>query len=143
MSGSENIEKVRRLLTEAFSQGDYAVIDELVAPDFIEYQNGSQGSGPEAVRRIASGLRASFPDLTLEIQDVVASEDTVWVRARGQGTDAGGVAGRPPSGRRIELDVIDIIRFRDGLMSEHWGVADRLGMLQQVGVVPAPRRQDA
>ena len=143
MPGSENIEKVRRLLTEAFSQGDYAVIDELVAPDFVEYQNGSQGTGPEAVRRTASGLRASFPDLTLEIQDVVASEDTVWVRARGQGTDAGGVAGRAPSGRRIELDVVDIIRFRDGLMSEHWGVADRLGMLQQVGVVPAPRRQDA
>jgi predicted ester cyclase len=143
MSSSDNIETVRRLLTEAFSQGDYAVIDELVAPDFIEHQNGSQGIGPEAVRRTASGLRASFPDLTLEIQDVTASEDTVWVRARGRGTDTGGVAGRPPSGRHVEVDVLDIVRFRDGRMSEHWGVADRLGMLQQVGAVPAPQRQAA
>jgi len=143
MSSSDNIEKVRRLLTEAFSEGDYAVIDELVAPDAIEHQNGSQGTGPEAVRRTASGLRASFPDLALEIQDVIAGEDTVWVRVRGRGTDTGGVAGRPPSGRRIEVDVIDIVRFRDGLICEHWGVADRLGMLQQVGAVPAPRREAA
>lgn len=143
MSSSDNIEKVRRLLTEAFSQGDFAVIDDLVAPDFIEHQNGSQGMGPEAVRRTAAGLRASFPDLTLEIQDAIASEDTVWVRARGQGTDAGGVAGRPPSGRHVEVDVLDIVRFRDGLMSEHWGVADRLGMLQQVDAVPTPQRRAA
>jgi predicted ester cyclase len=143
MSSSENIEKVRTLLTRVFSEGDYEVIGELIAPDFVEHQNGSQGVGPEAVRRTASGLRVSFPDLTIEIQDAIASEDTVWVRARGRGTDTGGVAGRPPSGRRVEVDVIDIARFRDGLMIEHWGVADRLGMLQQVGAVPTPERRPA
>jgi len=138
MSSESNIESVRRLLAEAFSKGDYAVIDEIVAADFVEHQNGAQGSGPEAVRRIASGLRASFPDLRLEIEDVVATEDEVWTRVRGRGTDTGGVAGRPPTGQRIEVDVIDIVRFKDGKMVEHWGVADRLGMLQQVGVVPTP-----
>jgi predicted ester cyclase len=143
MSSSENIEKVRTLLTRVFSEGDYEVIGELIAPDFVEHQNGSQGVGPEAVRRTASGLRVSFPDLTIEIQDAIAGEDTVWVRARGRGTDTGGVAGRPPSGRRVEVDVIDIARFRDGLMIEHWGVADRLGMLQQVGAVPTPERRPA
>ncbi len=143
MSSSDNIEKLRRLLTRAFSQGDYSELDELIAPDYKEHQNGIQGVGPEAVRRTASGLRASFPDLSLEIQDAIADEDTVWVRVRAQGSDTGGVAGRPPSGRRIEVDVVDIVRFRDGLMSEHWGVADRLGMLQQVGVVPTPERRTA
>ena len=141
MSSNENIEKLRRLLAKAFSQGDYSVIDELVAPDYVEHQNGVQGIGPEAVRRTAAGLRASFPDLHLEIQDATSDEDTVWVRVRGQGTDTGGVAGRPPSGRHIEVDVVDIVRFRDGLMSEHWGVADRLGMLQQIGAVPTPERR--
>jgi predicted ester cyclase len=140
MSSSDNIEKVRALLTQVFSGGNYEALGELIAPDFVEHQNGSQGIGPEAVRRTASGLRASFPDLTVEVQDAIANEDTVWVRARGRGTDTGGVAGRPPSGRRLEVDVIDIVRFQDGLMIEHWGVADRLGMLQQVGVVPTPER---
>ncbi len=140
MSSSDNIEKVRALLTQVFSEGNYEALGELIAPDFVEHQNGSQGIGPAAVRRTASGLRASFPDLTVEVQDAIANEDTVWVRARGRGTDTGGVAGRPPSGRRLEVDVIDIVRFQDGLMIEHWGVADRLGMLQQVGVVPTPER---
>jgi predicted ester cyclase len=138
MSSTDNIANVRRLLTEGFSQGDLGVIDRLVSPDCIEHQNGSQGVGPDAVRRTAAGLRASFPDLQLEIQDEVADGDKVWVRVRGRGTDTGGVAGRPPSGQHIEVDVIDIVRFRDGLICEHWGVADRLGMLQQVGVVPMP-----
>ena len=143
MTSESNIANVRRLLAEAFSQGEYAVIDEIVAPDCVEHQNGSQGIGPEAVRRTASGLRSSFPDLQLDIQDVVATEDTVWVRVRGRGTDTGGVAGRPPSGRAFEIDIIDIVRFRDGMMVDHWGVADRLGMLQQVGAMPAPKQRSA
>lgn len=143
MSIESNIESVRRLLGEAFSKGDYAVIDEIVAPDCIEHQNGAQGVGPEAVRSVASGLRESFPDLHLDVQDIIASEDEVWVRVRGHGTDTGGVGGRPPSGARIEVDVFDLVRFRDGKMVEHWGVADRLGMLQQVGLVPVPQQRAA
>ena len=141
MSSESNIEWVRRLLTEAFFEGKYEVIDEIVAPDSVEHQNGAQGVGPEATRRVASGLRASFPDLRLDIEDLVAAEDKVWVRVRGHGTDTGGVAGRPPSGKRIEVDVIDIVRFSDRRIVGHWGVADRLGMLQQVGVVPVPQQR--
>jgi predicted ester cyclase len=137
-SSEQNIMKVSLLLDEAFSKGDYAVIDELVAPEFVEHQNGVQGTGPEAVRRIVKGLRKSFPDLTLTIEDIVATSDKAWVRSRAQGTDTGGVAGRPPTGVKIEIDVVDVIRFDDGKMVEHWGVADRLGMLQQVGVVARP-----
>jgi steroid delta-isomerase-like uncharacterized protein len=143
MPPQRNTASVRRLFEEAFNTGDEAVIDELVAPDFVEHQNGAQGHGPDALRRIVRGLRASFPDLQLQIEDTAESGDDVWTRLRGHGTDTGGVAGRPPSGRRIEVDVIDIIRFRDGRMAEHWGVADRLGMLQQVGVIPPPPARGA
>lgn len=140
MSSRDNIEKVRRLLEGAFSRGEYSVIDDLVASDCVEHQNGAQGVGPDAVRRVAAGLRASFPDLHLEIEDAIAGDDRVWVRVRGRGTDTGGVAGRPPTGSQIEVDVMDVVRFCDGLICEHWGVADRLGMLQQVGAVPSPVR---
>lgn len=143
MSSDANIETVRRLLDEIFSQGKYELIDQLVAPDFVEHQNGVQGSGSDALLSVAKGLRASFPDLRLEIQDVATTDDTIWVRARGRGTDTGGVAGRPPSGRSIEVDVIDVVRLRHGRIVEHWGVADRLGMLQQVGVVPMPQQSAA
>jgi predicted ester cyclase len=143
MSSDDNIETVRRLLGEVFSQGKYELIDQLVAPDFVEHQNGVHGDGSDALLNVVKGLRASFPDLRLEIQDVASTDDTVWVRARGRGTDTGGVAGRPPSGRSVEVDVIDVVRLRGGKIIEHWGVADRLGMLQQVGVVPMPQQRAA
>jgi steroid delta-isomerase-like uncharacterized protein len=141
MSSEDNIEIVRRLFEDVFSRGDYATLEELVAPDFIEHQNGAQGRGPEALRRIVAGLRQSFPDLSLSVEEVAAVGEKVWVRARGRGTDSGGVAGRPPSGATIEVDVMDLVRVQNGKIVEHWGVADRLGMLQQVGVVPAPGQE--
>jgi predicted ester cyclase len=136
MSSEENTQAARRLLNAAFSYGDFTVIDEIAAPDCIEHQEGGKATGPEAVRRSAAGLRASFPDLELRVDDIAADRDIVWVRVRARGTDTGGVAGRPPSGRNIEADVIDVMRFRDGKMVEHWGVADRLGMLRLFRVVP-------
>jgi len=141
MSFENNVLAVRRLLEVGFSKGDFAVIDEIVDPECVEHQNGAQGTGPEGVRRIAAGLRASFPDLDLHVEDVAAVGDKVWARVRARGTDTGGVAGGPPSGKAIEIDVIDVVRFRDGKIVEHWGVADRLGMLQQVGVVPQPPQE--
>lgn len=141
ISSEDNIQAVRRLLDAVFSNGDFAEIDEIVVPDAIEYQNGTQGRGAEAVRRIATGLRASFPDVKLHVEDIAAVDDKVWVRARARGTDTGGVAGRPPSGKAIEVGVVDVVRFRDGKIVEHRGVADRMGMLQQVGVLPLPQQE--
>jgi predicted ester cyclase len=136
MSSQDNAQAARRLLDAAFSCGDFAVIDEIAAPDCIEHQEGAQAKGPEAVRSTAVRLRASFPDLELRVDDIAAHRDMVWVRVRARGTDTGGVAGRAPSGRNIEADVVDVMRFRDGKMVEHWGVADRLGMLRLFRVVP-------
>ena len=138
MSSEDNMNALRRLLGEAFGNRNYAVIDEIVASDCVEHQNGVQGIGPEAVRRTVVGLHASFPDLKLRVDDVAAADDMIWARVKARGTDTGGVAGRPPRGKTIEVDVIDIVRFRDGKIVDHWGVADRLGMLQQVGAAPQP-----
>lgn len=140
MSSQDNAQAARRLLNAAFSCGDFAVIDEIAAPDCIEHQEGSEATGPEAVRRSAAGLRASFPDLELRVDDIAAHRDMVWVRVRARGTDTGGVGGRPASGRNIEADVIDVMRFHEGKMVEHWGVADRLSMLRLFRLVPRRER---
>jgi predicted ester cyclase len=142
MSSEDNAQAARRLLNAAFSCGDLAVIDEIAAPDCIEHQEGAQAKGPDAVRRSAAGLRASFPDLELRVDDIAADRDMVWARVRARGTDTGGVAGRPPSGRNIEAYVIDVMRFHDGKMVEHWGVADRLGMLRLFRIVPRQQEQE-
>lgn len=83
--------------------------------------------------------RAAFPDLRMEPQDVLASGDKVVARARATGTNQGEFMGMPATGKSVDVQLIDIIRFGDdGLAREHWGVFDALGMMQQLGAIPAP-----
>jgi predicted ester cyclase len=79
-------------------------------------------------------LRAGIPDLHYTVEDATAAGDKVWLRVRARGTDSGtGQFGHPPTGKPISIDVIDVARFADGQMIEHWGVPDRMSVLQQLG----------
>jgi predicted ester cyclase len=72
-------------------------------------------------------------------EDVLVSGDTAVARVRATGTHQGEFLGMPATGRRIDVPVIDIMRFGDdGLVREHWGLFDSLGMMQQLGAIPAP-----
>ena len=139
MSSSSNEAIYRRLIEEGFNQGNLATADELVAPNAREYQRGSQ-DGPEGLRKTITYLRSAFPDFNITIDEVVVSGDKVWARQKGGGTNLGSFAGHPPTGRQGFIDVIDICRFENGQMVEHWGVADQLGMLMQLGLVAPPAR---
>jgi predicted ester cyclase len=141
MASRDNAHTLRRLLEEAFGKGDLSVADEVMAADCVEHQNGAPGNGPAAVKEVVTRLHESFPDLELHVHDIVETGDYVWARAEARGTDTGGVGGMPPTGRSFDIDLIDIVRFRDGKIAEHWGVADRLGLLQQIGALPEPTQE--
>ena len=80
----------------------------------------------------------AFPDLRMVPEDVIASGDKVVARLRVTGTHKGPFAGMSATGRRVDINIIDIIRFGDdGRASEHWGVADQFSMMQQLGAIPA------
>ena len=123
----------RRLIEEGFNRGHLEVADELVAPGSIEHQRGGGGDGPEGAKNTIKYLRAAFPDFHITIDEVVAVGDKVWARQRGGGTNLGSFAGHPPTGIKAFTDVIDICRFDDGKIVEHWGVPDQLGMMLQLG----------
>jgi predicted ester cyclase len=82
-------------------------------------------------------------EFTLTIEDLVVDGDTVWTRNRARGINTGSIMGNAATGRTVEIDVIDIGRFEDGRLVEHWGIADQLGMMLQLGLMPgrdsAPR----
>ena len=137
MTVERNIAATRRLIDEGFTGGDLAVCDELVAPDSIENQRGNR-PGIEGTKGTIRTLHTWFSDFKLEIIDLVATEDTVWIRNRATGVNTGEVMGRPATGRPLDVTVIDIIRFADGKVVEHWGVADQLGMLIQLGLFGRP-----
>ncbi len=126
----------RTVIEEGFSKGDLAAIDAVVAPDFIERQR-SAASGVEGLKTGICQLREWFPDLTLTIEDLAISGDKVWGRLVGRGTHTQPVMGQPPTGKLIQVDVLDIMRVVEGKMVEHWGVPDMLGMMERIGLVPA------
>ncbi len=130
----------RRLIEEGFNQGDLSVADELTSPSMVEHQNfgPDHAPGAEGTKAVISSLRRAFSDFHLTIDDLAVSGDTVWLRMTGTGTNDGRFMGHAPTGRRIRIDVIDVVRIEDGLLAEHWGVPDRLGALFQLGLAEPP-----
>lgn len=133
----EAVRLVERVLVEAFAGGRTKVIAELSSPDLVEHQFGMQAVGAEAVARArlaARQVHEMAPDVTYTIEDWAQHDDVTWVRAIGRGTQTGPLLG-PPSGRPFEITVIDVVRVRDGLIAEHWGVPDRFALLSQTGAL--------
>jgi predicted ester cyclase len=119
-----NKQAVVRFNREVIEKGDEAAFRELMAPDFV---NRSAPPGAPAgadgmwntFRRV---LRPALPDLKVEIHDQVAEGDKVTTRKTIRGTHRGDFMGIPPTGRQVAIEVIDIVRLRDGRYAEHWGI---------------------
>ena len=128
----------RRLAGEVWSEGNVALCDELVAPDWVLHQAGTPdpGRGPDGYRAWVAGLRAAFPDLRLLVEEQVCLGDRVATRWTVTGTHRGALRGVPPTGRRVEWTAVSIKRFAGGKVAETWICSDGLGLLRQVGAVP-------
>ena len=122
-----------------FSKGDVTVFDTYASPDFVEHQNGFQPPNTEGVKKAINSLHAAFPDFSMSIKELVMDGDKVWGRMIAKGTQRGQFGPLPPSGKRFEITVIDIMRFKDGQLIEHWGVPDRLALMEQLGMKPPPK----
>jgi steroid delta-isomerase-like uncharacterized protein len=125
---------------DLINTGDIDGFGEFLAEDFVEHEQ-TPGLAPtkEGVLDFFRMYRAAFPDLHFEPEDYIASGDKVVVRVRATGTNTGDFMGMPATGKTMDIQLIDIVRFGDdGVGREHWGVFDSLGMMQQLGVVPTP-----
>jgi predicted ester cyclase len=129
---NENKIMARRLFEEGFNKGNLSVVDELVAVDFKEHQRDHK-DGREGLKALIRSLRQAFPDFAFTIEELIGVEDKVWARLTARGTNLGSFMGRPPTGRKIAIDVIDIVSCKDGRLAEHWGVPDELGAAIQLG----------
>lgn len=136
----ENKTLAARLPLEVFGRGDLDVVDEVLAPDFIDHGPARPGIPPgrDGVKIFAAAARNAFPDLHNTIDHAVAEGDFVVLHVRSTGTMQGEFGGMPPSGKQATWEAVHIERFRDGKIVEHWTVQDQLGMLQQLGFLPAP-----
>lgn len=140
MSTEQNKALVRQLVEEAINQGNINAIDELLIPDFVEHEELPPGIPPgrEAPKVLFTMLRSAFPDLKATIEHLIAEGDEVVLHMTWTGTHKGEFMGIPPTGKRISINVIDILGIAEGKFVEHWGVMDSMALMQQLGVVPAP-----
>jgi steroid delta-isomerase-like uncharacterized protein len=129
----KNKESMKRIFEEAWSKGNVEVLDELVAPTFKQHQY-DRPSTREGFKAIIQEVRTAFPDLKVAVEDSVAVDDKVWMRVTCRGTHLGQFKALPPTGKPFEFTEIHIARIENGKGVEHWGVADMLGLMQQLGV---------
>jgi predicted ester cyclase len=138
---SEDIKAIaRRITVEVFGQGRFDVIDEVIAPDSREHGERPPGvpPGPEGLKLMARRLRAAFPDLKNTIELQVAEGDLVATKATYTGTMTGDYMGMPATGKQATWTESHFVRIKNGQVTDHWGDIDRLGMLRQLGLAPAP-----
>ena len=126
--GSTSNEAVMRRYLQAWETGDRGLFEEVLAPGFVDYMYGKPRSRDMLLEQATSGDVAA-QDRKLTIDELVSQGDTVIVRMRSSFTYA-------LTGQRIEITGMIWARIVNGLMVEGWGEHDRLGQLQQVGVVP-------
>ena len=127
-----------RGLYAALNAGNLDGFSAMLADDFVEHEE-TPGLAPtkDGVLEFFRMYKAAFPNLHMEPEDVLTSGDKVTARVRATGTHEGEFMGMPPSGKDVDVELIDIIRFdEDGLAHEHWGVVDLMTMMQQLGAIP-------
>jgi predicted ester cyclase len=133
-----SIETSRRFIEEAFNKGNLDVIDEICAEGFVDHDPLMGDQDKEAVKRSIAGYRASFPDLTFTIEDIMACDDKVVTRWRGEGTFENEFMGQAPTGESGDpVHGIGIDRYDDdGKIAEAWGQWDALTLMRNVGLIP-------
>ena len=135
---SENEELVRRFFEEFCNGRRAELADEIVASDFVSHgPQAPPAEGPDGVRARV-GLYQESVNGHWNVKEIFSSGDRVVALWTGTGTHQGELMGVSPTGRPIEVDAISVFRIADGQIAEEWTVWDALGLLQQVGAVPAP-----
>ena len=141
MSTETNRANFRAVPIEIFNKGNLAMADEYFAPDYIEHVILPPGfpTGIPGLKAFVTMMRAAFPDFQYTLDgDAIAEGDMFAGRLTATGTNTGSFMGMPPTGKRATWTEIHFARMVDGKMVEHWANIDQLGMLQQLGVIPAP-----
>lgn len=132
--GEQNKAAVRACFANA-SHGDYDALHEIVSADYVLHPD--EVTGVDGLSEMVEGYRSAIGDLTVRIDQQFTDGDFVATRYTILGTHAGELMGAPATGRPVEFSGITISRCSDGRIAEEWELTDTLGLLRQVGALPA------
>jgi predicted ester cyclase len=131
-------EQVVREMNEAVwsADGRPDAIDDHFAEEVVAHEPGETLEGREALKTMAREFREAFPDMSSKLEFTVCERDLVTTYYTVSGTNTGSLWGMEPTGKSGEIHGIAIYRIDDGMIVESWHEHDRVGMLQQLGVIP-------
>ena len=137
MTAEENKALVRRFVDEVQSGDNIDLIDEICSPEFVNH-SAPPGlpADREGIKVVTNMFRGAFPDSYFAVEDMIAEGDKVATRKTFHGTQRGEFMGISPTGQRVSVELIDIVRIVGEKVVEHWSMGDNLGMMQQLGVIP-------
>jgi steroid delta-isomerase-like uncharacterized protein len=139
MSAEENKATVMRFDEEVWNRRNPAAIDALVTSDYVLYAPGSPPLDREGHKQFTAAMLAAFSDARSTTHDLVAEGDKVAWRWSFRGMHTGAFMGIPPTGKEVTLTGISVLRLEGGKIAEQRAEADMLGLMQQLGAVPAPQ----
>jgi predicted ester cyclase len=129
----DNASILREVIERGFGEGDLDVAERYAADTIIEHEYGAPigATGAETLRAMIEEARRAMPGLRMHCEDLVTDGDKVWARSIAQ-------APNPAGGADLTITVLDVCRFENGRIAEHWGVPDRFALLHQLGAIPPP-----
>lgn len=139
MSTEQNKAVIRRVFDEAINKGNLSVADETLTSDYVYRSPGSpELHGPDGFKQLITMYRTACPDVHLDIDEQFADGEAVVTRWTGHGTQLGEFMGIAATGKQVTVTGIIITHFKGGKAAEEWEIMDTLGLLQQLGAIPAP-----
>ncbi len=138
MSTEENKALVRRCWEECFNKRNLAIIDELVATEYVWHGPSLEVSSSEGIKQLCTMFLTAFPDFQMTFEDQVGEGNKIASRWTMRGTHQGDLFGVPPTGKQATVTGIVISRIAGHRIAEEWENFDQLGMMQQLGVIPKP-----
>jgi steroid delta-isomerase-like uncharacterized protein len=131
---AKNKKLVETLCNTVFQKHDFSKLDEIMRDDYIQH-NEDTPQGKAGFKQFFEQMFKAMPDFSYTIKKIVAEGDTVMMYSTTTATHLGEWLGNPPTGNKLNFDVVDIFRIENGKIAEHWDVADTLKLFTQVGKI--------
>ena len=133
----KNKKIIQTYFNEVWNNGKVELLDDLLTEDYINHTPSTPNPprGAIGLKPIVLAIRKGFPDLHFEIKEIIATEDRVVARMVMTGTQTDTLFNIPPTGKRIQVNQLNIEKIENGKIAEHWRVTDELTMMKQLGVI--------
>ena len=126
---------MRRFVEQVINNGDFPVLDEVIHPDYVYHSPDQVLQGPEALRDLFTAYRTAFPDLHIEIEELVGAGNKTVISFTLSGTHEGDLMGIAATGRQVKVSGMTLSHFENGKIVEEWELLDQLTLFQQLGIV--------